>query len=401
MQDSLETPLPLEPAPAIDREMVQIDLRSLVRTVHRGRWRVFWASVAGLALGILLALILPPYYQGNAVFLPPKRTDMLALSQARGSASSLLLGGGTGDSDIYLGLLASRSVADMVIDRAGLMQEYKAKMRVDAEAALARASTFKVSKNSLVQISVKARTPQLAADITNAYLDALFQLNGEMATSGSAFRRNFFEQQLAIQKQALSQAETDLKDVQQSSGVVSPTGETFAGINATADLQAQINSAEAQLAGMTAGATDQNPQVVQAKRQLAQLRAQLARQQADANSKGIASNRSLPGLALAYEQKAREVKLRLALYDAMVKEYEQARISSVDPGSQLQIIDRAVVPERKAGPPRRLFAIVGLMLGFLIGLTYVAGAEPVRRLRRSFAQATQEPGPATASQSIG
>lgn len=362
--------------------MVQVDLRDLAHSVYRGRWRVLLASLIGLVLGVALALLLPPYYEGRAVFLPPKDTDMLALSQSQGSATSLLLGGGTEKSDIYLGLLGSRSVADLVIDRTGLMQVYKAKKRVDAEDALARASTFKVSKNTFIQVSVKAKTAKLAADMTNAYLDALFQLNGQMATSGSAFRKKFFEEQLDEQKKALEEAETALKDVQQTSGMVLPAGEAMAGINATAQLQAQIGQAETQLAGLTAGSTEQNPDVVQARRQLTQLRTELARQQAAEDSKGLASNRSLPGLTLAYEQKAREVKLRSLLYDAMVKQYEQARLSSIDPGPQLQIIDRAVVPEQKAGPPRRLLALGGLLLGLLTGLGFVAGAVPVRRFRR-------------------
>lgn len=380
MLDPATTAQPLSEERAPD--LVAIDLRGTVQTLFRMRWRLFWTSAAGLAIGILLALIIPPYYAGHAVFLPPKNADMLSLAGSGESATSLLLGGGTTKSDVYLGLLQSRTVADMVIDRTGLMQEYKAKLRVDAEARLARASTFKVSKNSLIEVTVDARTPQLAADITNAYLDALFQLNGDMATSGSAFRRNFFEQQLAEQKKALSDAENALKDVQQSSGIVLPTGEAMAGISATADLQAQINGVETQLAGLTSGATDENPRVVQSRRQLAQLRAQLAQQQAAADSKGITSNRSLPGVTLVYEQRLREVKLRVLLYEAMVKEYERARISASDPGPQLQIVDRAVVPERKAGPPRRLFALVGMLLGFLMGLGYFIGREPMQRAFR-------------------
>jgi tyrosine-protein kinase Etk/Wzc len=373
-----------------DRDMVQVDLRGLAQTVYRGRRRVLLATLAGLLLGIVLALLLPPYYEGRAVFLPPKDTDMLALSQSQGSAASLLLGGGTEKSDIYLGLLGSRSVADMVIDRTGLMQVYKAKKRVDAENTLARASTFKVTKSSLIQVSVTAKTAKLAADMTNAYMDALFELNGQMATSGSAFRKKFFEQQLDEQKKALEEAETALKDVQQSTGMVLPAGEAMAGINATAELQAQIGQAETQLAGLTAGSTEQNPDVIQARRQVTQLRLQLAQQQAAEDSKGLASNRSLPGLTLAYEQKAREVKLRMLLYDVMVKQYEQARLASIDPGPQLQVVDRAVVPEQKAGPSRRLLALGGMFLGLLIGLGVVAGALPMQQFRRWFSTSAPE-----------
>jgi len=385
--ETLQTSLPSYREES-DPDLVPIDLNKLVRRLYRKRWWIGLASLAGLTLGILLALSLPPYYEGKAVFLPPKETDMLALSQSQGSASSLLMGGGTSKSDVYLGLLGSRTVADMVIDRNNLIQEYKAKRRIDAEVQLARVSTFKVSKNSLIQVSVRARTPQLAANLTNAYLDALFQLNGQMATSGSAFRKQFFEEELENQRRALDEAETQLKNVQQSSGLVLPSGEAMAGINATADLQAQIGYAETQLAALTSGGTEQNPDVIQQRRQIAQLRAQLARQQVDEHSKGLASNHSLPGLTLAYEQKARVVKLRSALYDAMVKQYEQARLSSIDPGPQLQVVDRAVAPEQKAGPPRTLLALGGLILGLLAGSVYFAAAEPFKRMRRSLQNST-------------
>lgn len=387
MAETLQTSLPSYREES-DPDLVPIDLNTLVRTIYRNRWRIGLASLAGLTLGILLALMLPLYYEGNAVFLPPKETDMLAFSQSPGSASSLLMGGGTSKSDVYLGLLGSRTVADMVIDGNDLMKEYKAKRRIDAEIQLAGASTFKVSKNSLIQVSVKARTPQLAAKLTNAYLDALFQLNGQMATSGSAFRKKFFEEQLEDERHALDEAETQLKNVQQSSGVVLPSGEAMAGINATADLQAQIGYAETEVAALTSGGTEQNPEVIQQRRKIAQLRAELARQQADEHSKGLASNYSLPGLTLAYEQKAREVKLRSALYDAMVKQYEQARLSSIDPGPQLQVVDRAVAPEQKAGPHRTFLALAGLILGLLASIVYFAAAEPFQRMRRSLQGST-------------
>ena len=240
--------------------------------------------------------------------------------------------------------------------------------------------------------------PKLAADIANAYLDALFRLNGQMVASGSSYRRIFFEQQLQEQKQLLDKAENALKNTQVSTGVVLPQGEAEAGLNATAQLQAQINAAEAHLAGLLTGCTEQNPEVVTARSQLAQLRAQLSRQQADTGrGQGIPSNGRMPELSLEYTQRAREVRLDETEYDALVQQYERARLESIDPGPQLQIVDRAVPAERKSGPSRKNIVAVGTLLGFAAGLVYVLGAGSLRRVIRLLRETPSAAAPVSAA----
>ncbi|MCU1321978.1 MAG: Tyrosine-protein kinase Wzc [Acidobacteriaceae bacterium] len=152
-----------------------------------------------------IALLLSPWFKAEVVFLPPKNADLPASL----SGSSLLRSEDT--SDTYLGMLMSRTVAEDVVDHAGLMKEYKAITRTQAKNVLSANSNFLVNKNSLIVVDVKAKTPQLAAKIADAYLDALYRLNGEMVASASFHRREFFEQQLDQQKNALAQAELDMK----------------------------------------------------------------------------------------------------------------------------------------------------------------------------------------------
>ncbi len=361
-----------------ERDEVTWSLLDSVRRIVRGRRLLLGTTAAGLALGVLLAFLMKPYYVAEAVFLPPKNTDLMA-GVGQGSAAALL--GQDQLSDTYLGLVASRTVADDVIDHLGLMATFRAKDRSQARGILAAVSRFGVNKNSFVTVEIKAGNAKLAAAIGNAYLDALYRLNGGMIESASSHRRAFFEAQLAVQKDALAAAELELKNSQERSGLVSPAGEAAAGISATASLQAQVNVAEARLAGLEVGGTEQNPEVVQARTLVGELRAQLARQQADsaAHGAGIASNKRLPGLALEYAQKEREVKLREAVYDSLVQQYEKARLSSIDPGPQLQVVDRAVEPEHKAGPNRRLIAGFGLMLGLVAGLAWLLLVDPIQR----------------------
>lgn len=371
---------PSQPAPHLGahpsvHDEVHWDLLATARRVIRARWRILLCGLAGGLLGIALALATHPYYTASAVFLPPHNTDTPASVPT--SLGSIVAGE---NSDVYLGMLTSRSVADDVIERLDLMHEFGTPTRTDARAALARASSFFVSKSAMINVSVTCGKPELAAAIANEYLNSLFRLNSQMVSSGYGYRRIFFEGQLAEQKKILDGAEADLKNTQEATGVLLPQGEAQAGLNATATLQAQIGNAEASLAALLTGSTEQNPEVIRARSQLAQLRAQLSGQLASTpRGQGIASNGRLPELSLEYTQKARAVRLDEAEYDALVKRYDTARLASIDPGPQLQIVDRAVVPERKAGPSRRNITAIGLFLGLLAGFLYVLAAGLLRR----------------------
>jgi len=368
---------------------VYLNLARPVRRVLDGKRILLISTLAGLLVSLIVVLLWKPYYTSEAVFLPPK-SDLPVSS----SSSSLMLLGSDDKSDTYLGMLASRSVADKLIDRLGLVSKFEAGDKETARRILATSSDFSVNKTTMIIVQVKAKAPQLSADIANAYMDALYELNGEMVSSASSHRRAFFEQQLQDQKEALSQAEVDLKATQERTGVVLPLGEAEAGLSATAQLQAQINAAETRLAGMRVGATENNPDVIALRTQIEQLRSQLVRQQANGAGsgpgRGLTPQGRLPELTLEYQQKQHEVKLREAVYDALVQQYEKARLSSIDPGPQLQIVDRAIAPSRKSGPPRKIIVLAGLAIGFLIGLFYILTVDLVS----NFIAALRMPRPA-------
>lgn len=330
-------------------------------------WRFLaLCAIAGLSLAIIAALVIKPWYTAEAVFLAPKPE----VSSAEPFAALL---GANDASDSYLGMLTSRTVADEVVDRLNLVGVYKSKLKTDARVVLARNSKFTVNKNSLISVSVTDSDPLLAAAIANAYLESLYRLNGQMVRSASDHRRAFFEEQLATQKAALAAAEADLKATQQKTGVVLPTNQAQANLTANAQLQAQISAVQTRLAGLLSGATEQNPQVVEARSQLRQLETQLANQQSARmqHAGGLATTRQLPELVLENLEMERGVKLREAVYDALVAQYEKARLAAADPGPQLQIVDHAIVPERKSGPPRTLIVIGGLILGLVFGVAWL------------------------------
>ena len=240
------------------------DLKNVIRRIFRGKYIILGASLLGIAGGVVATLTVKPWYYAQAVFLPPKYTDLATTTPA----SSLLLGASDA-SDVYLGLLVSRSVQDDVVDRLNLKVKYRLNSQGAARAKLFADSNFGVGRNALVFVTVKAGDPQLAADIANAYLDALYRLNSEMTGSSSDLRRVFFEQQMQQQRAELTHAEQDLKQTEEKTGLLLPTSEAQVGLSVIAGLQAQIGDAEARLAGLLVGETDQAPEVRAARAQLA------------------------------------------------------------------------------------------------------------------------------------
>jgi uncharacterized protein involved in exopolysaccharide biosynthesis len=65
----------------------------------------------------------------------------------------------------------------------------------------------------------------------------------------------------------------------------------------------------------------------------------------------------MPSVGMEYFRKLRDVKYNETLYELLAKQYEMAKLDEARDAVVIQVIDKAVVPERKAKPKKA--AIVG------------------------------------------
>jgi uncharacterized protein involved in exopolysaccharide biosynthesis len=348
---------------------IEINLVLVVTRILRGYKIILACGLAGLALSVTVALLMKKSYTAEAVFLPPAESSQAASLFSRQDPS-----------DLYLGMLASRSVATSVIDQVHLKDVFHVKLYTQAEAGLRGATKLSVSKNTLISIAVTTYDPKLSTDIANAYLDALYKLNGSMSASASRYRREFYEQQLVEERDKLAQAEADMQAVQEKTGLILPESEAAAGLSATARTESALQDAQTRLSTLLLSSTEQNPQVQQLRTQIAELEAQIRHQQTGANGApgtGIPSGARLPGLMLDYVRTNRELRERETLYDSLMQQYQKARLASLDPGPQLEVVDRAILPEGKSGPPRTTIVIVSTFLSVAVSLLWVLFADSV------------------------
>jgi uncharacterized protein involved in exopolysaccharide biosynthesis len=268
------------------------------------------------------------------------------------------------------------------------MRIYRVKKESQAEKTLNANTTVAVDvKSSIVTVSVTDRSPVLAHNLADAYMEVLRQTEGRLALGQSSQRRLFFGQQLAKEKDDLEDAEVELKKTEEQSGLIAPAGQTESEIRTIAETQAQMAIRQVQLAALREGGTEQNPDVVRLKSEIEDLQGQLTRLQSGAG-KGMAAaipTSKVPQLQLDYVRKEREVKYHEALFDMLSKQYEAARLDEAHDAPVLQVLDPASYPDTKSSPKRLYIMIGGLVLGLFAGCGWVLVCERIQALRALFA----------------
>jgi tyrosine-protein kinase Etk/Wzc len=367
---------------------MEFDLLDLMLALAARKRLIFLFSLACMvAAAIVVYFVLRPTFTGKAVIMPPQQEQSTAaalMGQFSALASLTGMGGsGGGNSlglknpdDLYIGLLKSETVADGLIKQFDLMRLYHAQKLSQARAVLASNSKFLSGKlDPLITISVEDHDPHRAAAMANAYVDQLYKLNNRLAISEASQRRLFFEQQLSQEKDKLADAEVALKQTEESTGVISPSGQTDVTIRQIAQLQAEITMHEVQLDALHTSSTEQNPDVIRLNTELDGLRAQLQTLE-NGQEKHTPGNISIPtanvpAAGLEYIRKERDVKYHQLLFDLLARQYEAARMDEAKAVPVIQVVDTALVPDRKSGPHHILWLLIFGFLGFVIGCTWV------------------------------
>jgi tyrosine-protein kinase Etk/Wzc len=358
----------------------EIDLLAVGRTFLQSKWLILKFALVPAILTAIILLIIKPYYTAQASFLPPNSMSTGSTSALLGQLGALSVAGGAlgGLKDparIYVGILESRTVADDLIKQFDLTKVYKAKRRSQTEKLLKSKTNIVLGKDSIIDINVTDNDPKRAAAIANAYLAMLHSLNDRIAFTEAGQKRIFFEQQLEKEKNSLADAEVELARTQEESGLIQPGGQMRIQFEAIAQIQAQIASREVEVATMSQGATEQNPNVIRIRSEIEGLKAQLKRLESS-SVKGGAGNvqiptAKVPALTLTYIRKARDVKYHEALYELLLKQYEAAKLDESRSAPLMQVVDYAVVPDAKSGPARTLLTLLAAFLGGFTGMAWV------------------------------
>jgi tyrosine-protein kinase Etk/Wzc len=365
--------------PPVKTEVTLLDVAALLA----GQRRFILRFVLGaLLLAVVVSFLLPVRYEAHILLLPPQQNSSMS-SMLMGQLANLgslasLAGGSLGIKnpvDMYVSLLTSRTVEDSMIQRFGLMSEYREKKLSGARKELENRTTVVAgSKDGLIRITVEDRDPKRAAELANGYVEEFRKLSASLAITEAARRRLFFESQLQQAKNDLADAEEAMKKMEQTTGVLQIDSQARSLIESAAVLRGQVVAKQVQIQGMRSFAAEDNPELVLAKQELASLQAQLqqlAGSQHDNESDIILSRGKVTSSGLDYIRRLREVKYRETVFELLAKEFEIAKLDEAREGSIVQVVDPAVTPDKRSSPHRLLIIIGSTVLAVFVAVFWV------------------------------
>ncbi len=218
----------------------------------RCQWR--WIA-GGLALGILLGLgivlFAPKRYDASAQLLIDTPTPMPSLG-----GLTMVLGGGSPDIETQRQVLESRSVLERVQKRLGYEEPYRQFSR--------RFRTQAVRNSSVIEITASDETPSRAARLASTWAEEYLRFVRELYDQNPSNLLAKLSREIEAQEQRLRELDEQLVRFLEQKRLVAPDQELAKGMEKYIDLLAQLREQQGKQRALT--------------RQVAELRAQLARQ---------------------------------------------------------------------------------------------------------------------------
>ncbi len=367
----------------------EISLLDLVIVLARRRRRILIVVLITTLLGALVAFVLPIRYTATTSILPPQQgasAGSALLSQLSALGPLAGVGGGSlglkNPSDLQVALLKSRTVEDAMVVRFHLMEQYHKTRISDARNKLEKVIDIEATaKDPLIRVSATDPDPQRATDLANGYVEEFKKLSATLAVTEASQRRIFFEDQLRQAKDNLANAEEDLKRTEQSTGLIQLDSQARAAIESVASLRAQITAKQVQISALRLSSTAENPQLNVAEEELAALQGELAKIGAAAGGSAPAIVRGgIQQQGMEYVRKLREVKYYETIFELLARQLEVAKVDEARQGATIQVVDKAVKPDRHSSPKRTYIILGAFVLGWLIGIGWAFSSEGLRRL---------------------
>ena len=435
-----------------------IDLRKLFSIVGEQKKIIIPIIVICTVLAIVIAFVLPKTYQSNTlVRIKSSGSSNLSGYAAMAAGFGIDIGGSSSASpENYMELMKSREVIQPIIDSLDMDEQQKEKMTTEGFVK-SNLEITNTKKTDLINIAAYGKTPEEAQMISQSVADNFLTLMTKLNKEDNSSTLKFLNDRMSIAKEEMETAENKLQAYQQEKGIYSPDDQAKALIErlsaydtniAQLEAQEQANSAKLQdvtgqleqqnsslleynisdndaimnlrtaivnkqveLVGLQQRYTEEHPDVIQAKQELAELKKSLDREiQSAVNSKSATltpvqgnllmekvqtetaeavTSASLDALkakqqeaegnmstlsadSVEYMRLLREQTITSEVYTNLVKAYENTRIQEAQESMDIQIIDAANLPreDMPAKPNKKLIAVIGFVLGIMISFGY-------------------------------
>jgi uncharacterized protein involved in exopolysaccharide biosynthesis len=354
------------------------------RRLWAGRRSIYNILAVGTLLSILFTLLLPNTYTSTTTLMPPENpsssynlSSLASSVNVAASAGSALLQARS-QSTLFVGILGSRTVQESLVKRFDLVHYYHSKFVEDACKELESNTKIQLDqKSGILTISVSAKNPALASNLSQFYVTELDRVVTHNSTSAAHRERIFLEERLKEIKLDLDNSSKALSLYSIKSRTIDMPAQTKAMVEAAIKLQDQLLLARADVAGLRQAYSEDNTRVRAGNARVKEIERQLNEIDGLAKRTGSGVNPTedtfypsigeLPALGLTYADLNRRVLVEEALWETLTKQYEAAKVQEAKEIPTVRVLDEANLPQRKSFPPRTLIVILGAILSLFTG----------------------------------
>jgi uncharacterized protein involved in exopolysaccharide biosynthesis len=199
-----------------------------------------------------------------------------------------------------------------------------------------------------------------------------------LAVSEASQRRLFFEKQLASAREQLVSAELALRKAIETKGIAGVDAQSRAVVSTVEQLRAQIAVREIQIDAMRSFATQQNPETVRLRQEVASMKSELARLE---GGRPEANGNTSPA-GLDNIRRLREMKFLEFTAELLTKQYELAKIDEANDAILIQLVDKALPPDEKSAPKRTMIVLASALATTILAMFLAFAAEAMERARK-------------------
>jgi uncharacterized protein involved in exopolysaccharide biosynthesis len=380
-----------------EREQDLARRRSVARQklLWEHRRQILRAGIAAALASTLIAFLIPARYESTARLMPPDQPSAgLALLSAAGSGGGTQMGTDLGSlagsllglknsSDLFIGVLGSRTVEDDLVTKFDLQKVYGKRRIEDARKKLRSQTDLSADRKSgIISIEVEDHSAERASALAGEYVSALNRVITQLNTSSAHREREFLEGRLVEVKQDLENAEQGFSQFASKNTALDIPTQGKAVIEGVATLQGQLIAAETELQGLRQIYADGNVRVRSAQARVDELQSELRK---DLSSQGptggdgsdptslFPSIRQLPVIGVSYADLYRNTKVQEAVFQVLTQQYELAKVQEAKETPSVKVLDAPDVPDQKSFPPRSVIILFGAMFGMAACAFWVLG----------------------------
>jgi tyrosine-protein kinase Etk/Wzc len=346
-----------------DTPQVLLPSRALVdvRLLWEQRRLVAGVVLAGIALSLVIALLIPNSYEATTEFVG-----------AGDSVPAVSLAIGIPNAELLVSILSSDTVRNQLVNRFDLRRVYGVDTYREARNKLEQRTKLRNDRaTGMVRITVRDREPQRASDLARAYVEELNRKVWNLNSSTALNEDVFLEERINVARQELKGSAKQLSQFSSENTVVDVDEQVSASLRSLANLQGEQIAIQSELRELEQIYGAQHIRVRMLRARLAQLRRQTA-QMVGAGSGGYSTFsggvkvlpglRELPSLSASYADLSRKFQTKAGVLDSLATGRELTKLQEANDIPSVKVIDVAQPPEKSSGPPRFRIVAMGVLL---------------------------------------